>query len=287
MGKIRVKTLGDEAQEKEQAKDARLRREEKKLRKKAHVEGVGLKGGQQVTLMEGTELKPEFTENLNQDHQTVVKDKKKSKKISKTRSKRYKEIHKLVERNKLYPLTQALELVKKTATTKFDSTVEVHLNLNPELFSSDKKTISGAVNFPHGTGKKRIITIADDTIIENAAKGVINFDVLIAHPSLMPKLAKVARILGPKGLMPNPKNGTVTSDPQKRAKELEGGEISWKNEPDQPVLHQAVGKASFSIQQLAENIKALLKSIGMVKIVKFTLSSSMGPGIKVDIGMMV
>ena len=282
MGKIRVKTLGDEASEKKQLQSDKTRREEKKLKKKTHVSGVGLKGGQQVTLMEGDELKPEFAQSSDQDTQTKTKDKKKSNKASKIRSKRYKEIQKLVEVNKLYPLSQALELVKKTATTKFDGTVEVHLNLNPELFSPEKKTISGAINLPYGTGKKRIIVIADETTIENVAKGIINFAVLLAHPSLMPKLAKVARILGPKGLMPNPKNGTVTADPQKRAKELEGGEITWKNEPDHPVLHQAVGKVSFTAGQLEDNIKTLFKSIGRAKVLKFTLSSSMGPGIKVD-----
>jgi large subunit ribosomal protein L1 len=157
----------------------------------------------------------------------------------------------------------------------------MHVNINPAILTKEKKSLSGSVNLPHGTGKKRIIVIADEALIEQVQKGKIEFDVLVAHPSMMAKLARVARILGPKGLMPNPKNGTVTPTPEKRVTELAGGEINWKTEPDQPVIHQAVGKVSYTPDQLEENIRALVKVIGTGKIAKLTLSSSMGPGIKV------
>ena len=176
--------------------------------------------------------------------------------------------------------------LEKTARVKFDPTVEVHVNLNPATLPKDKKNLSGTVTLPHGTGKKRVIAIADEALIERVQSGTIDFDVLVAHPSLMPKLAKVARILGPKGLMPNPKNGTVTPNPEKRAKELSGGELAWKTEPDQPVIHQSVGKASFSTTQLSENITSLISSVTASKILKLTLSSSMGPGIKVDLKLL-
>ena len=273
MGKIRVKTLGDEAQEQAQANKTKKRREEKKA-KKAHVKGVGLKGGQQITAMEGVELKTdtEITEAAEE------KTAKKSRKVRTwVRSKRYQEVVALIDKTKLYPLTEAIELVKKTARVKFDPTVEVHINLNPATLPKEKKNLSG---------KKRVIAIADEILIERVQAGVIDFDVLVAHPSLMPKLAKIARVLGPKGLMPNPKNGTVTADPEKRVKELSGGELAWKTEPDQPVIHQSVGKASFSTSQLSENISNLVSSVSVGKILKLTLSSSMGPGIKVDLKLL-
>ena len=282
MGKIRVKTLGDEAQEQAQANKTKKRREEKKA-KKAHVKGVGLKGGQQITAMEGVELKTdtEITEAAEE------KTAKKSRKVRTwVRSKRYQEVVALIDKTKLYPLTEAIELVKKTARVKFDPTVEVHINLNPATLPKEKKNLSGTVVLPHGNGKKRVIAIADEILIERVQAGVIDFDVLVAHPSLMPKLAKIARVLGPKGLMPNPKNGTVTADPEKRVKELSGGELAWKTEPDQPVIHQSVGKASFSTSQLSENISNLVSSVSVGKILKLTLSSSMGPGIKVDLKLL-
>lgn len=282
MGKIRVATLGDESQEKKHQEEARKRREAKKLvKEKEHVKGVGLKGGQQIKMVEGVELKPEVEELLKGE--VKPQEVKKTKKIKhKTRSKRYQAIANLVDKKKIYPYKEAIDLMKKTSTTKFDATVETHININPEILTKEKPTLSGSVNLPHGTGKKRIIKIADDETVTQIAAGKIDFDVLVAHPSMMSKLAKVARILGPKGLMPNPKNGTVTPNPEKRAKELEGGEITWKNEPDHPVIHQAIGKASFTEAQISENLKTLVKSIGPGKIVKLTLSSSMGPGIKVD-----
>jgi len=161
--------------------------------------------------------------------------------------------------------------------------VELHVNLNPLTLPKDKKSLNGSVNLPHGTGKKRIIAIADEALLEKVQKGVIEFDVLVAHPSMMPKLARVAKILGPKGLMPNPKNGTVSPTPEKRAKELEGGELNWKTEPDQPVIHQMVGKVAFEDKQLIDNIKALVNSINTSKIAQLSLNATMGPGIKVDV----
>lgn len=284
MGKIRVKTLGDESFEKEQEKQARARRMEKKA-KKSQVHGVGLKGGQRIAVIEGDELTTEAKEAILAAEGTPEeKAQKKTKKLKvRVRSKRYLKLREMVDTTKLYPLTEAIELVQKTSTTKFDGSVETHISINPQSLPKDKKNISGAITFPHGTGKKRIIVIADEALIEKIAKGTLDFDVLVAHPSLMPKLARVAKILGPKGLMPNPKNGTISPTPEKRAKELEGGEMTWKSEADQPVIHQIIGKVSFTDKQLIDNIKVLITSINANKITKLTLSSSMGPGIKVDI----
>lgn len=300
MGKIRVRTLGDEDLEVKQEARIKARREGKKGRiqsdlekgGKAHVKGVGLKGGQQVKVMEGDTLKPEIEAMLKADaaaaegqvSDTSPKPSKKPKKVKiKVRSARYKKAAELVDKSKLYKLGRAVELVKKTSTTKFDGTVEAHININPATLPDVKQTLTGSVNLPHGTGKKRVIAIADEALIKKVAEGKIEFDVLVAHPSMMPKLAKVAKFLGPKGLMPNPKNRTVSPEPEKRVQELSGGEISFKSEPNNTIIHQAIGKVSFTEDQLAENVKVMVKAVGQSKISKLTLNSTMSPGIRVDI----
>lgn len=286
MGKIRVKTLGDELFEKEQTEKAKTRREAKALKKgKAHIKGVGLKGGQQIKVMEGVELKPEIEQLLKEEAPAPTEEKKapSKKRMVKVRSKRYQGLTALVDRNKSYNINEAIKLIKKTSTTKFDGTVETHINLNPATLPKDKFSLSGSVILPHGTGKKRRVAIAAEELIDKIANGKIDFDVLVAHPTLMPKLAKVAKILGPKGLMPNPKNKTVTTEPEKRAKELEGGEVNWKTEPNQPLIHQPIGKVSFTEAQIVENLTTLVKSVGTGKIAKLTLNSTMGPGIRVDL----
>lgn len=289
MGKIRVAKLGDEHAEKEQKRRAEARRQTK-ASKKEKVEGLGLKGGERVAVVEGTEIKPEFKKLVEEIEegsadktQKEEKTEKKAKRIKvRARSKRYRETLKLVDRSKLYPLAQAIALVKKTSLTKFDGTVELHLNLNPAVLGEkgDKKDFRGTVSLPHGTGKQVRVAIADDKILAEVESGKINFDVLVAHPSLMPRLAKVAKILGPRGLMPNPKTGTVTPDPEKRAKELGEGQVNFKTESDNPIVHLTVGKVSFTDKKLVENIEAVLAAIGKSKIVRVTITSTMGPGIK-------
>ncbi|OGG24648.1 hypothetical protein A3A79_01475 [Candidatus Gottesmanbacteria bacterium RIFCSPLOWO2_01_FULL_43_11b] len=198
------------------------------------------------------------------------------------RSKRYQDAAKLVDKNKLYSINEAVDLVKKTSLTKFDGTVELHINLNPASLG-EKKEYRTNVTLPHGTGKEVRVAIADDKILSEIEAGKINFDILVAHPSLMPKLAKVARILGPKGLMPNPKTGTVSPDPERRAKELAKGEMNIKTEPGNPIIHMPIGKVSFESSQLKENIDAVINTIGTSKLAKLTLSATMGPGVKVQI----
>lgn len=282
MGKIRVAKLGDETQEKELKRRAQARRQTKAA-KKEKVEGVGLKGGERTVVMEGTDIKPEYKKLVEEveegDKRQETSDKKKKKAKQKVRSKRYVEKASLVDKTKLYPLADAISLVKQTSLTKFDGTVELHINLNPATLG-EKKDYRGSVNLPHGTGKEVRVAIADDTLLADVEAGKINFDILVAHPSMMSKLAKVARTLGPKGLMPNPKNGTVTADPTKRARELSHGQVNFKTEPDQPIIHLTVGKVSFEDKKLADNITAVLDAVGRGKMVKATLASTMGPGIK-------
>jgi len=292
MGKIRVATLGNTSEEKEQKRRAEARRETKKS-KKSKVEGVGLKslpagrqGGQRVAVIEGGEMKPEFRKLVDEVESGETREqtqaKKTKEKKTKTRSKRYQEIAKLVDKTKLYPSREAVALIKETSSTKFDGTVELHVNLN-RVSLGEKPELRGSVSLPHGTGKQVRVAIADDEILKEVEAGTIHFDILVAHPSMMPKLAKVARILGPKGLMPNPKNGTVTDNPEKRVKELSHGQVNFKTEPDQPIIHLSVGKVSFPDEHLVANINAVLDAIGRGKIVKATISSSMGPGIKLAV----
>lgn len=284
MGKIRVTALGDTSEEKKQKRKAEARRETKKA-KKTKVEGIGMKGGERVAVVEGTELKPEFKKLVEEveSREAAPKTPKKPNLPKRVHSKRFHDMEKLMDRTKLYSLTDAISLVKQTGkTTKFDSTVELHINLNRASLG-DKPEYRGSVSLPHGTGKQVRVVIADDTILDEVAAGKINFDVLVATPSMMPRLAKVARILGPKGLMPNPKNGTVTEQPEKRVKELSQGQINFKTEPEQPILHLSVGKVSFPEDHLMANVRAVLDAIGRNKIVKATVSSSMGPGIKLSL----
>lgn len=282
MGKIRSVTLGDENAEKEAKRRADARRQTKQS-KKTKVEGVGLHGGERTAVVEGSDIKPEFKKLIDEvENHEDVKGKKKKEKSAEvkvhTHSKKYQDAAKLVNKKTLYALSEAIKLIKQTSITKFDGTVELHLNLNPNTLG-EKKDLRGTVSLPHGTGKQVRVLVADDTIIADVAEGKINFDILVAHPSMMPKLAKVARILGPKGLMPNPKTGTVTEDVEKRVKELSQGKVNYKTEPNNPIIHMSVGKVSFEDSQLQENIQAVILSVGKGKITKATLASTMGPGV--------
>ena len=146
-----------------------------------------------------------------------------------------------------------------------------------------EKGISGQVTLPHGTGKKLRIVVADDAVIEEIESGKINFDVLVAKPEQMPKLAKVARVLGPRGLMPNPKNGTVTPNPDEVIAKLSAGQMSYKTEAKDPIMHLSVGKISFEEKKIEENLKTLFESIGTSKITQAVLKSTMSPSIKLAI----
>lgn len=280
MGKIRAVTLGDEAAENEAKRKAEARRQTKASKKAA-------KGDGNTVSMEGTDVKPEYKKLIDEveSGETVAETKKKAEKKKKVkvkvRSKRYQEVMAMIERNRLYPLTDAISLVKKTSLTKFDGTIELHINLNP-LSLGEKKDYRTSVSLPHGTGKEVRVAIADDKILAEVEAGKINFDVLVAHPQMMSKLAKVARVLGPRGLMPNPKTGTVSPDPEKRANELRSGQVNIKTEPGNPIIHMGVAKVSFPDKDIADNVKAILTAIGS-KVAKVSLSATMGPGVKVQL----
>lgn len=179
----------------------------------------------------------------------------------------------------LYAPTEALELVKKTSYSKFDGTVEVHIKMSIQ-------NQRGVIGLPAGTGKERKVMAATvDTIedlIRDIEAGKINFDVLIATPEVMPKLSKLAKILGPKGLMPNPKSGTVTPDVEKAKEEFAGGRVEFKQDKG-GAIHLGIGKVSFATDALLQNLNALLAAIPQPKITSIVLASTMGPGVKVKL----
>jgi len=180
-----------------------------------------------------------------------------------------------VDRNKNYGIEEAVALVKKTNITSFNATVTLHLNLT----AKDAPT-RVELTFPHAAGAAKKVVIVSDELLAKLDKGVIDFDILITTPAFMPKLAKYAKLLGPKGLMPNPKAGTVTPNPDAKAKEFEGGKTQVKAEPKYPLMHVTVGKTSQPEAELVANIRAMIEAVRSKFIVKATLAATMSPGIK-------
>ncbi len=222
------------------------------------------------------------------------------------RGKKYIEAAKLIDRLKNYTIDEAVGLVKKTAFVKFDSTVEIafRLNLDPR---QAEQNLRGAIVLPHGTGKvSRVIVIAEGEkakeaeeagadhvgsaeLIQKISKGWFEFDVVVATPNMMGQLGKLGRILGPKGLMPNPKTGTVTMDVKKAVNEIKNGKIEYRVDKVGNI-HAPVGRASFTAEALKENIGTLYDQLARIKpttvkgiyMKSITVSSSMGPGIRID-----
>lgn len=196
-------------------------------------------------------------------------------KVKQGRSKKYVAARAKLDKTRRYSVVDALKLVQDLSYSNFDGTITA------DAVVREVGTL-GTITFPHSTGKQRTVAILDDALLAEIEAGTINFDVLVASPEYMPKLAKHARVLGPRGLMPNPKIGTLTPNPEAKKKELEAGAITLKTEKKQPVIHVTVGKVSLETEKIAENIEALLKMLGN-KIQKMTLSASMSPGVRVDL----
>lgn len=221
--------------------------------------------------------------------------------------KKYVEASKLIDKNTNYSVEEAVELVKKTAVTKFDSTVEIAINLNIDTKKADQQ-MRGSIVLPNGTGKtKRVCVLAkgaqaeeakkagaeyvgDTDLIDKMAKeNWFDFDVIVATPEMMPLLGKIGKILGPKGLMPNPKTGTVTMNVAKAVEDINKGMIEYRAD-SYGIIHASVGKVSFDSAKLVENINYFVNTIVKAKpltvkgnyINSIAISSTMGPGIKLD-----
>lgn len=224
------------------------------------------------------------------------------------RSKRYVSNLEKLDKNKAYSAIEAVKLVKETSNAKFDSTIEVAMNLNLDTKKNDQQ-LRGAVVLPNGTGKtKRVLVLAKgdqakaakeagadfvgdlDMIQKIEKESWFDYDVIIATPEMMPMLGKIGKLLGPKGLMPNPKTGTVTMDTAKAIEETKKGKVNYRTDSFGNV-HGIVGKASFDDAKLVENLKAFVEAIMKVKpstvkgayVKNVSISSTMGPGVKIDL----
>ncbi|WP_150238455.1 50S ribosomal protein L1 [Nocardiopsis quinghaiensis] len=222
------------------------------------------------------------------------------------RSKNHRKASQLVDRDKLYSPAEAVKLAQETSTAKFDATVEVALRLGVDPRKADQM-VRGTVNLPHGTGKTaRVLVFAtgeraeqavaagadiigDDEMIEKVSKGFTDFDAVVATPDLMGKVGRLGRVLGPRGLMPNPKTGTVTPDVAKAVADIKGGKIEFRVDRHGN-LHFIIGKASFGEQQLVENYQAAIDEVNRIKpsaakgryIKKAVVTTSMGPSIPLE-----
>ena len=223
-----------------------------------------------------------------------------------TMGKRMENIRKGLDISKKYRLEEAVAMVKKNASAKFDETIEVHMKLGINVKHSDQQ-VRSTVNLPHGTGKtKRVSVIAKGEKIKEAEaagadrvggpelidtifKGEIDFDVLVITPDMMKDAARLGKVLGPRGLMPNPKSGTVTFELERTVKELKAGRIEFKADP-QGIVHVPAGKASFPEKNLVENVQRVLEAVVKVKpssakgvyVQSVYVSSTMGPGVPVE-----
>lgn len=233
----------------------------------------------------------ESAQNLNKDIPKDVKEvKKPAKKTSKKkievksrRSPKHKEASAHIEKGKLYKTNEAIELIKKVSYSKFDGSVELHLKLAKKKTKGASVSTRGVFQLPHGSGKKKNIIVLDEKIIDEIAKTKkAKFDIAIATPELMPKVGKIAKILGPIGKMPDPKSGTVSNDPKKTIEEINAGKIEYRIDSSNNV-HQIVGKVSWDSKKLSENIEVVLSSFQMGKIDAAYLSASMSPSARLDI----
>ena len=221
--------------------------------------------------------------------------------------KKYQDACKLIEAGKLYTPAEAMDLVKKTATAKFDETIELHVRLGVDPKYPDQQ-VRGAIVLPNGTGKsKRVLVFAkgekvkeaeaagadfvgSDEIVQKIQGGWLDFDVAVATPDMMGTVGRLGKILGPRGLMPNPKLGTVTMDLQKAISEVKAGKVEYRTDKAGNV-HVSIGKASFDAEKLQQNFQALIDTLIRVKpaaakgqyIRSITVSATMGPGVPVQI----
>ena len=222
-------------------------------------------------------------------------------------SKRMKQVVNLIDRNVVYPLEEAISNISKFPPVKFNETIELHFHLNIDSKTSDQ-SVRGTVALPHGTGKTLRIAVfakgdavqkanqagADhvgaEDLIDKVSKGFMDFDCVVATPDMMRDLSKLGKILGPRGLMPSPKAGTVTTDVERAIKELKAGKIEFKSDK-QAGVHVGIGKRSFSKEQLLENAHAVIDAVNHAKpatvkgnlVKSIFVSTTMGPGLKVGI----
>lgn len=269
---MKHRTLGLEDLEKEQKEEQKKKSLEKAMKDRENQKGA----------KDETEGKVEkSTKDVSADSEKVVKKAKKTEKNEKKkgqqgRGKNYNKAKKSVEKNKTYTIVDAIKIIKTIKYAKFDEAIEIHMSV-------DKTGLKGEMELPHSIGKTIRVAVVDDVLLEKIAAGKIDFDILVTHPSYMPKLARFAKVLGPKGLMPNPKAGTISPHPEEVVKKFSKGVLRWKTEPKFPLIHQMIGKVSFEDKKLAENTEAFIGIVGKAHILSLFLKSTMGPSLKIDL----
>lgn len=292
------------AEKKELAKD-----QEKEIKKIEQVKEEPAKAGKRsLKAIKEKEALAEKEERKKKtetkEESTKVKVIPKTKPKSERRSKKYKEAYKTIDHQKQYSLVEALKLAKNSSTTKFDASVELHINLNVDPRHADQN-IRDNIVLPAGSGKSLKVAVyvedaenskdikADqvggEELLQKIDKGTIDFDVLITTPAMMPKLARYAKVLGPKGLMPNPKSGTVTNDLAKACLEAKSGKVEYRVDSN-GIVHINIGKVSFKEEDLLKNAESFLTSLKSNKpssikgafIKSIFASTTMGPSVKID-----
>lgn len=289
---------------------AEVKEEKQKTAKEPEVKQSEKEPAKKTATKVKTEAK-EVKKPAAKTKSSKVKNPNKLKKSDKKFSKKYREVVGLVDKTKLYELDEAVDVIQKTATTKFDSSVEIHIGLGLDPKLSDQN-LRGSLVLPAGTGKDVKVAVVAGTekeaeakkagadtvggadLVEKISKGWLEFDVLVATPDMMSELGKLGKILGTRGLMPNPKTGTVTSEVGKAVENLKKGQVEYRLDK-QSIIHQVVGKVSFKPEALRENIQAFLHEIANAKpasakgsyFLGISLATTMGPGIRLDVGKTV
>lgn len=279
MGKTKTAFVAETPTETKSSKEEYLAKREKQAAlakakassekpEKVHI--AGLKGGQRIKMVEVEESQETTKE------ETETKKAEKKPKVERVRGKKYQEAKKKIRLGEAYSLEDAIKLVKETSYSSFDGTFEAHLLVK-------KVGISASVTLPYSFGKAKKIEVASEETIKRLTEGKIDFDVLLATSDMMPKLVPFARLLGPKGLMPNPKNGTLIKD-AKAAKNFSGDTLVLKTEREAPLVHLSFGKVSQKDIELKENLETIIKALGGSKqIIKGYIKSTMSPAVRITV----
>ncbi|OGM25834.1 hypothetical protein A2962_00300 [Candidatus Woesebacteria bacterium RIFCSPLOWO2_01_FULL_39_61] len=272
MGKTKTAVLSGTPLEKKSGKQIyeEKKRRKKLEEKKAQVAGLGLKGGERIKVV-GGEIIPQEEEKVTGTGEPQSQKHKKTK----ARGKKYRQVYKKIDKAKRYPVSEAIKLVKKTSYAKFNASVDLHLTIKKGGFSTD-------VSLPFFSGKQKRVEVANDKTIEKLNEGKVNFDILLATSDMMPKLLPFARLLGPRGLMPNPKAGTLIKD-KKSVNKFSGNSLVIKTEKSRPIIHTSVGKVSQKDSELKENIDTIIEAVNKKQIERAYLTSTMSPSVKIDL----
>lgn len=263
MGKTKTVKISGEPDKKDKNK------KKKKEKSKDQVKTPGLGGGERVVAVSGGPAPKKKKEEKKEDKKLPPQLKKQG------RGKKYKDARKKIDKSKTYGLKDAIKLAKETSYSSFDGTMELHITCKKEGHTA-KATL------PHKTGLEKKIEFADKDTLKKLKEGSIDFDLLLATKEMMPKLVPFAKTLGPMGLMPNPKDGTLVKN-KKEADNFDPKELRLKTDKGVPVIHASIGKVSTTQKKLEENAKAVINAVGKRNIVKAHIAATMSPSVKLTL----